>query len=517
MSSQKSHKRIHFLWVTIKKIVDIISKSRIGAMNLRKNILFLLVDQWPSDAFSHRGAAIKTPNMDRLASESTNFINAFTTCPLCSPARSVLLTGRWNTQTGLEDNMGVGYSTQEPLKQTEETWVDGAVAAGYHVGYYGKWHLGPNGPIIRGAKKHFDDIEPHSKPYMVGKSDYNYEACKLEYKKRADALLKSNHHFYGDTSMSIEETLPYKITEKGCAFIREYAQGDKEQPFMLTVSVNDPHFPHYLPKEFIEKIEEFPVTLPENLRDDFQDKPWFHNVPWWPSMDTSTLTQEDWLEVIRYAGMHRMLVDQALGRVLRTLDETGLSDETIVIFTSDHGDMCGAHNRFDKGPYYYDEVFRVPLMMKVPQEKPAIQKGYVSLIDLGKTLFDRMNHETKKPMFGRNIMPLIGKEEPPHDWQNMVYGMYEKYNGMRFIIRAIRNERFKYVYNPQDKDEFYDLDMDPHELHNKEADEAYTEEKTYLQRQLIDWMKAIDDPMLQETLPSIPQAGWIDVLEKPGP
>ncbi|TFG67280.1 MAG: hypothetical protein E4H27_09200, partial [Anaerolineales bacterium] len=106
------------------------------------NILFILTDQWPAWAFSFMGADIPTPNIDRLAAQGTVFANAFTTCPLCTPARGALLTSRWPHQTGIYDNYNVGHSQQSTLSMDEDTWIDTAVRRGFHTGYFGKWHLG---------------------------------------------------------------------------------------------------------------------------------------------------------------------------------------------------------------------------------------------------------------------------------------------------------------------------------------------------------------------------------------
>ena len=157
-----------------------------GDRAAKPNILFVLVDQWPAGSFGHRGMAIDTPNTDRLAADGTVFSNAFTTCPLSSPARGALLTGRWPCQTGMRDNVGIGYSLQEPLAPEEQTWIDGAVSAGYHVGYFGKWHLGPNGPISRGAHRHPDTIDLHSRPYDPETRNHSFAlaAAKHEHDRK---------------------------------------------------------------------------------------------------------------------------------------------------------------------------------------------------------------------------------------------------------------------------------------------------------------------------------------------
>ena len=130
-----------------------------------QNVLFILTDQWPAWAFGFLGADIPTPNIDRLSSQGTVFTNAFTSCPLCTPARGTLLTARWPHQNGVYDNQSVGYSLQESMPLDQKTWIDEAVRLGYYVGYYGKWHLGHINPEKRGAHGFDPNIETHAKPY----------------------------------------------------------------------------------------------------------------------------------------------------------------------------------------------------------------------------------------------------------------------------------------------------------------------------------------------------------------
>ena len=139
-----------------------------------------------------------------------------------------------------------------------------------------------------------------------------------------------------------------------------------------------------------------------------------------------------------------------------------------MVFVADHGDMEGAHNRFDKGAYFYEEVWRIPLIIRRPDRRPATQDAFVSLIDVGETLFGLIDAAAtaERPRAGRDLLPLVGTGTRPADWPQTAYGVYNLYNGMNFAVRAIRNERYKYVWNPQASDELYDLQADPHEMEN---------------------------------------------------
>lgn len=482
---------------------------------MSRNILFLLVDQWPATCFGYKGAKIETPTIDRLAKEGTEFSNAFTTCPLCSPARGGLFTSRWHTQTGMLDNLNVGYSTQAPLDMKEATWLDAAVAKGYHTGYYGKWHLGEDGPKLRGVNGYPEVTELGHVQHRPEEIDYDYTVCRDNYIEEGRDLISGRAPFYGVVDQSIEESNPYVVVNQAKEFIESYVADGLEKPFLLTVSINDPHFPHYLPEEFMTSFKNDEIDLPQNLEDDFSDKPWFHNKSWWPSMETSELSKEDWQEIVKYAYRHRMLVDKALGEVITTLDVNGLMADTTIIFTSDHGDMCGAHNRFDKGPYFYDEVWRVPLIICDPGKKAAKQDVFVSSLDVGRTVFDLLGYEHIGSE-GRDLWHLVGTTECSNDWRQSVYGMYDLYNGMSFKVRAIRDKQYKYIYNPQSTDEFYDMKNDPYELTNLNSWVKVEEKKNTLKNQLFQWMRSTGDPLLDE-LTSLPEAGTVLINGKAGP
>ncbi|MBT3374195.1 MAG: sulfatase-like hydrolase/transferase [Lentisphaerae bacterium] len=485
-----------------------------------ENILFILTDQWPSWAFSFRGADIPTPNIDRLAARGTVFSNAFTSCPLCTPARGALLTARWPHQTGVYDNQSVGYSLQETISMGEQTWIDEAARLGYHVGYFGKWHLGANNPEARGAHRFDRDVEVNFKPYDPATNAYTYEKMTAKYEDQGRNLVRGRAPFWGETTTPKERKQPFPIMANGVRFLEKWATGERDKPFFLTVSSTPPHFPHHLPEEYARIAEGLrdTVELPASLEDDCVGRPWFHSAPWWPCMDTSVLDQDEWRTLIAYSHAHIMLVDEAIGRVLDTLERLDLDTTTTVVFTADHGDMEGAHNRFDKGAYFYEEVWRIPLIIRSPGIAPATQEAFVSILDVGETLFSLVGSEADpdRPRFGRDLLPLTGAGTPPEPWPALAYGVYDLYNGINFAVRAIRDRRWKYVWNPQEIDELYDLETDPHEMTNRINDPAAANIRAQLRGQLLAWLEEIGDG-LPDRAASLPPAGTVMATRKPGP
>jgi arylsulfatase A-like enzyme len=483
-----------------------------------QNILFILTDQWPSWAFSYMSADIPTPNIDRLAAQGTVFTNAFTTCPLCTPARGTLLTSRWPHQTGVYDNYNVGYSQQTSLSIDEQTWIEQAVQQGYHVGYFGKWHLGSNDPASRAAHRY----NPY-RPDRAGqkKQPYSYESMAEYYTRQEQPqLMKGRAPFWGEVNVQKAAISPFPVMVSGVQFLEEWASRDRKKPFFLTVSSAPPHFPHYLPAEYAGIADNLrdSTMLPTSIEDNCFNRPWFHAASWWPSMDTSVLDLEEWRTLIAYSHAHIMLVDEAIGLVLDALDRLKLTESTVIVFTADHGDMEGAHNRFDKGAYFYEEVWRIPLVICLPNLIPASKNTFVSLIDVGETLFSLVGAGEKPgyPRSGRNLLPLINNSEKLDAWPDVAYGVYDLYNGINFAVRAIRNKQFKYVWNPQAMDEFYDLDSDPYEMVNRIDDPEVLKIKLQLQDELLVWLNAISDN-LPERVATLPPAGTIMATGKMGP
>ncbi|HBE01986.1 MAG TPA: hypothetical protein DC049_05855 [Spirochaetia bacterium] len=487
-------------------------------MKNNQNILFLFVDQWPAWAFSRRGETFPTLATDALAAEGTEFLNAFTSCPLCTPARASLLTARWACQNGVYDNYSTGYSQQKPLSFDKPTWMDEAVRRGYHVGYYGKWHVGTDGPILRGA--HRCDKKYDSKnPYDPAISDFSYEKTKKFYTTGMDERFSEGRAGFWGTLKDPDENkiAPFREANKGVAFIDEYAKGCIDKPFFLTVSMGPPHFPHYLPPKYAALAKSLSVKLPASIRDRFDNKPPFQAKPWWPVMDTSVLNDEEWKTVIQFSQAHISMTDDAVGRVINALKKNNLYDNTAIVFIADHGDMQGSHNRFDKGPYFYEEVWRIPLIVRIPGVQPAKHKTFVSILDTGETLFRLIGADTaSKPRAGRNLLSLVGLSGSPDGWENIAYGAYDLYNGMSFAVRAIRDERYKYIWNPQTVDELYDLKDDPAELTNRIGDPAFAAVNKVLREKLLRWMESVGDDLPSRTQ-KLPEAGTILATGRMGP
>ncbi len=247
--------------------------------------------------------------------------------------------------------------------------------------------------------------------------------------------------------------------EAGIARIETLAQD--EQPFCAVISTSGPHFPHTIPQQYIEPyLEAIPDGfMPENYCIPFveENKPKMQSKPYWPCQNTLPLGSEDWQKTVAHYWGFCTYLDEQFGRVLDKLDELGIAENTVVAFAVDHGEMLGAHGNFDKGPYFYEEIVHIPMIVRDPlKRKPLNAEGFVNLRDLFPTLIslagaDQVLNDDER---------IRSYWDTDHD---ATFYTYDAYQGRQFKLRGIRTARYKYNWSPNDLCELYDLENDPGE------------------------------------------------------
>jgi arylsulfatase A-like enzyme len=280
--------------------------------------------------------------------------------------------------------------------------------------------------------------------------------------------------------------------EAGLAHIAAHAQDDR--PFCTVISTWGPHFPHTVPKRFADLyMDALPEgCLPDNYCTPFVEvhKPRMQSKPYWPCQNTLPLTPEDWRRTVAHYWGYCTHLDEQIGRVLDSLDSLGLAEETVVAFAVDHGEMLGAHGNFDKGPYFYEEILHIPLIVHAPREgTPRSSTSLVSLRDLFPTLIDLAGVESV----------LEDSERMRSYWRtdrDTVFYTYDAYQGRQFKLRGIHTARYKYTWCPNDLNELYDLETDPGERTNLVDDPDYSAVQEDLYRRLMAWMAAEGDYLL---------------------
>jgi N-acetylglucosamine-6-sulfatase len=417
------------------------------------NFVVVLVDDLRWDEISCAGHPfVSTPNIDRIAAEGVRFRNAFCTTPLCSPVRACLLTGLHTHHHGILDN--INRSEQSHQLKTFPLVLQ---QSGYNTGYVGKWHMGNDDTArpgfdywvsMKGQGTSFDpwlNINGERKKYIGHTTDVlNRKAVEFLRQKRSS---------------------PFCLYIAHKALHPELTQRDDG-------SITDPKAARFLPAErHRELYQDAAIPRRLNVMDSLEDKPALEREiaglpPLGPATGTSDETVRDRLRML--AG-----VDEGVGLLLEELSRSGELDDTVVVFTSDHGYWYGEHGLSVERRLAYDEGIRIPLLVRYPKLiKPGrVIDEFATSVDLAPTVLE-LAHVTKSfPMDGRSLVPLL-RGEHPNDWQTSVLIQYNtdtvfpRVRNMGY--RAIRTKRWKYIRYEQlvGMDELYDLKHDPYEMEN---------------------------------------------------
>ncbi len=460
-------------------------------MTHRPNILLIEADQHRYDCTGRAGhPLVQTPHIDRLAAEGVWFSHAFTPIPTCCPARQSLLCGRWPQVHGGLWNYGTGL----PIVLFDQpTWTESLAAEGYSLGYVGKWEVHPT----RSPREFgFQDVVT-AKDYAVWRKGRGLPDPRPD--DIALSILKDKpvaRWFGGVDPVVVEQSRPYWYADQTIALMRRYhAEG---RPWHLRLDFEEPHLPCFPAIPFAEMYP--PESIPPwgSFVETFAGKPYIQRQQL-ASWGTEELTWREWsVYLSHYLGMVSQ-IDAAVGRVLAALDDLGVADSTLVIYTTDHGDNCGGHRLIDKHYIMYEDVVHVPLVMRWPERFPAgvTRDEFVEhALDLASTVCEAAGLPIPEAYEGRSLLPLC-RGERVDDWRQDVVSVY---NGAQFGLymqRMLRDNRCKYVWNPTDVDELYDLQADPWELTNLIEHPAYAETLADMRARLLERLTAQGDALVR--------------------
>lgn len=440
------------------------------------NILLIHADQHRQDCIGVNGhPLLQTPSLDRLARGGVNFTHAFTPIPVCTPARASLLTGAWPARHGLIANADTEV---HPPDRLDLPTLSGLLHdAGYYVGHVGKWHvLKHRGPTEFGA----DDYIP----------DHAYRAWRSA--QGLPSAPRTNGYFGEvDAAITPDQSPLAWGADQTIGLLRRAAQGDR--PFFIRWDTNEPHLPNVVPEPYASLYP--PNTIPPwpSFPDPLEDKPFIQRQQrrTWGIEDW---TWDAWSPIVgRYLG-EVSLIDAQVGRILDTLDRLGLADHTIVVYTADHGDLCGGHGLIDKHYVMYDDLVRVPFLMRWPNVLPAgaVCNAFVcSALDLAYTLCAAAGVTPPPTFVGLDLRDQL--HQPARQDIFAVY--YGNQMGL-YSQRMVRDRRWKYVWNATAEDELYDLAHDPGEITNLAAHPGCGSERQRLRLRLLDWMEQTQDQLL---------------------
>jgi len=443
------------------------------------NVLLIHSDQHRYDCVGANGHPfIRTPNLDRLAREGMRFTHAFTPVPLCTPARNCLLYGCWPHQHLAICN----YDTEAPrgARQGLVSFSELLQAAGHNLAYVGKWHAN----AVR---------EPPSYGFKTWIDEGGYAAWR-----QAEGLppQPAANGWFGETDPFITDRQSRLAwgADRVIEALRQSA-GDR-RPFFVRWDPSEPHLPNRVPPPYDRMYPPGRIQPWPGFADPLDGKPYIQRKQQ-RTWGVEGWSWDRWRPIVqRYLG-EITLLDAQVGRILAALDGLGCGDDTLVIYTSDHGDMCGSHGMMDKHYIMYDDVLRVPLLARCPSLVPAggtCDAFVSSALDLARTFLDLAGVPAPDTCVGQSLVPALrGGPGPNRDYIVSTY--YGNQLGL-FTQRMIRDSRWKYVWNATAEDELYDLQGDPGEIRNLSAQAGAAGELSRLRRQLLAWMQTERDPIL---------------------
>ncbi|MBK5292968.1 MAG: sulfatase [Acidobacteriia bacterium] len=421
-----------------------------AAGDSRPNILFLFPDQLRAQALGCMGNSdVKTPHMDRLASQGLLMENTLANTPVCCPARANILTGNYAHKNGMIAN-------DLRLRESHVTLAETLGNAGYRTGFIGKWHLD-------GGRRLPGFVPPG--PRRQGFQFWAANECSHSHFKA---------HYFRDTDQPIpfDKFEPEVWTDLGIEFLNG-AKADT-RPFFLSVQMGPPHNPYIAPPEYSRRYDPARITMRPNWRQE-SGMPGPKQIAEYYAMTTA--------------------VDDQIGRMVARLDELGLGENTIVMVSSDHGDMLGSQGLpLKRKPW--EESIHVPGIVRYPKRVKAGRRSRALFthVDFAPTLLGLCGVKRQASMQGADLSRVITGEsgQGPDAAFFQIFGPYQ---AGKVIAgwRGVRTGRYMYARYENAPWVLYDLEQDPYQLRNLVEDHASQEVRQDMERRLAGWMQRTGD------------------------
>jgi len=434
----------------------------------RPNLLFLMTDHQRADSIGMVQAGVEvTPNLNRLASQGAFFPRCYNTCPLCVPARTALFTGRYPTATGVVYNDWKGQTAGDfvPLQQV-------LAEAGYEVAEIGVDHIRLRPPLRERVPFAFwsdgQDYRQHLERLGI---DRRPPGGPERFKVSVDELVGGEivTSLVSNTRTAVwPHPAEHFLDLYWCRRAVEFLRGPLEPPFALFLFLWAPHPPLVVPEPYASMFDPGALELPPNVDVPARGEPPGRRRGVSAQM-AEGVPMDEWRRAwAAHLGLVRM-ADDGLGSVLAALEQTGRDAETLVCFTVDHGEQLGQHRMYQKMEMYEPAV-RVPLIIRAAGGGAGRFEGPVSHLDVMPTLLELCGLEAPAGLDGISLAASVtGGSRPP---ERPVFGQYSGNPGLGDIRRAVITRRHKYVYDPRDEPELFDLEADPLEMRNIAAEPA---------------------------------------------
>ena len=460
---------------------------RARAATGRPNILMIMADQFRGDCISADGhPAVRTPNIDRIGQEGIRFRRAYSCTPTCTPARSALLTGLGPWRNGMlgYGRVGAQYAIEKPRALRE---------AGYYTMGIGNMHWCPQRNTHGFHEVLLDESSRAESPDF--RSDYRAwfasEAPNLEY----DATGIGWNDYRAKAYVLPERLHPTHWTgECAVRFLEGY---ERPEPFFLKVSFARPHSPYDAPERLVRPYEDadIPEAVVGKWAGRYAERGGKDYSIWHGDLgpDQVRRSRQGYYGSVSF-------IDEEIGRILEALEKRGWLDETLIVFTADHGDMTGDHHLWRKS-YAYEASARIPMVMRWPTGLIAAERGQVSarpveLRDILPTFLDIAGAPGAEKLDGRSLLPLMrGQADGWREYidleHDVCYSPANHWNGLT-------DGRFKYIFHARDgEQQLFDLDNDPGELYDLAPDPGHAEELRTWRNRLIEHLAERGEPFVK--------------------
>ncbi|MEM7126721.1 MAG: sulfatase-like hydrolase/transferase [Chloroflexota bacterium] len=459
----------------------------------RPNILFIVTDHQRADSLGMVQCGVEvTPNLNRLASQGTVFSRAYNASPICVPARTALATGIYPTANGVvfNDWKGQRAGDHQPIHQYLSE-------GGYDVAHIGIDHIKVNPPIRQRvpfakwidngdyaqylANQGIDDTPPE------GMDAYKRRVFEKQDGTRVEASYSNTH--VNEWPFPSEHFKDSYFCQEATEFLQTRSTESPARPFALFLYLWAPHPPLRVPEPFASRFDPGQIELPANVNRPAQNEP-TNRREGVPAQLAADVSLDQWRTVwAAHLGLVN-LADEWIGRVLSTLESTGFNDNIVTAFMSDHGDHLGQHGLYQKMEMY-EQAIRVPMVFCGPTILAQTIDSPVSHLDVVPTLLDFAGIAKPHTLDGRSLFPpLVDGEHLP---ATSIFCQYSGNPTVGDIRRAVITERYKYVYDPDDMAELYDLGNDPLEMENLAADPSHHDTVQALHAQCNAWALAHND------------------------
>lgn len=463
-------------------------------MRTQPNILIVMTDQQRGDV-GLPGHLCQTPVLDRFRRRGVTFAEAFCPSPHCCPSRATFFTGLYPSEHGVWNNVAVQNALSTGLKPGVRLWSEDLADAGYQLHFNGKWHVSfTTGPSDHGWQEHLVNAGPQkNNAKTMGPTWAAYEALADEpirtEPRQPGEMLRPG---WGDRRLYGQDERPFGDQDVVDRTVALLANAPTTQPWVMYCGLLGPHDPYFVPQRFLDLYSDVDIPLPENFRDTMADKPAFYRRT---RRVFDQLSEDEHREAIRHYWAFCSYEDWLFGKILEALAASGQEQDTIVMFTSDHGDYAAEHGLWCKGLPCFRGAYHIPLIIAGPGiVADHMVTAPISLADIAPTIRALTGTTSPQASSGFSLLPWL-RGEIPAQWRDALYTQTNG-NEQYGIQRSVTTAAWKYVHNGFDEDELYDLRHDPGEVHNVAGDTTHAAIIQEMCTKMWTFARQHDDPCI---------------------